>query len=119
MIRIKRLFKSFIYAFRGLKTIFKEEQNFKIEVFIGLIVIILAVYLKFDYIEIVILILTIGFVLLAEVVNSVVELISDILKPKLDHYVKKIKDMVAAVVMVASFVAVIIGIIIFVKNLFL
>lgn len=119
MIRIKRLFKSFVYACRGLIKIFKEEQNFKIEIITAVIVIALAIYLQFNYLEIAILVLVIGLVLLAEVVNSVVELISDILKPKLDHYVKKIKDMVAAAVMVAAFVAVIVGVIIFAKNLFL
>jgi len=119
MIRAKRLFKSFTYACRGLGKVFKEEQNFKIEIIAGVVVLALAIYFRFSYLDLAILVLVIGLVLLAEVVNSVVELISDILKPKLDYYVKKIKDMVAAAVLVASFTALIVGVIIFAKNLFL
>ncbi|MFH1412682.1 MAG: diacylglycerol kinase family protein [bacterium] len=113
MIRIKRLFKSFIYAWRGLVKVLREEQNFKIEIFAGIVVIVLAIWSGFSYLELTILIIVIGLVLLMEVINSAVELISDILKPKLDHYVKIIKDMVATAVLIASLIAVSAGLILF------
>jgi len=113
MIRLSRLFKSFIYAGRGLVKIFKEEQNFKIEVLLAIVALTLAWWSKFNYLELAILVLAIGLVLLMEVVNSAVELISDVLKPKLDHYVKTIKDMVATAVLIASLLAVVIGLLLF------
>ena len=43
MIRIRRLVKSFQYAFRGLFKTFREEQNLQIQFFIALIVVVLGV----------------------------------------------------------------------------
>ncbi|KKR15160.1 MAG: Diacylglycerol kinase [Candidatus Falkowbacteria bacterium GW2011_GWA2_39_24] len=113
MIRFRRLFKSFIYASRGLWQVIKEEQNFKIELLAALVVMVLAWWSNFNYLEWAILAIVIGLVLLMEVVNSVVELISDVLRPKLDHYIKTIKDMVATAVMLASLLAIVVGLILF------
>jgi len=113
MIRIKRLAKSFQHAWRGLFKIAKEEQNFRVELGVAIVVMIMALMLRVNRLELVALILVSALVLIMEIVNSAVEAISDALKPKLDIYVKQIKDMVAAGVMMAAVTAVIIGIIIF------
>ncbi len=113
MIRIKRLTKSFQYAGRGLFKIIKEEQNFRVELLAAGVVVVLALFFKISRVEAVVLILVSALVLIMEIVNSAVESISDALKPKIDIYVKRIKDMVAAGVMVAAITAVIVGIIIF------
>ena len=76
-------------------------------------VVVLALFFKISRVEAVVLILVSALVLIMEIVNSAVESISDALKPKIDIYVKRIKDMVAAGVMVAAITAVIVGIIIF------
>ena len=55
----------------------------------------------------------IGLVILMEIVNSAVERVTDVLKPRINGYVKEIKDIMAAAVMLASLVALIIGVIIF------
>lgn len=113
MIRIKRLAKSFQYAGRGLFKVVKEEQNFRVELLAATAVIILALMVKVSHLELIILILVSAQVLIMEIVNSAIEAISDALKPKLDIYVKRIKDIVAAGVMVAAITAVIVGLIIF------
>ncbi len=48
-----------------------------------------------------------------EITNSAVERITDVLKPRINGYVKEIKDIMAAGVMMASIIAVVIGIFIF------
>lgn len=113
MIRIKRLAKSFQHAWHGLVKVVKEEQNFRVELGVAVVVMIMALALKVSRIEFIILILVSALVLIMEIVNSAVEAISDALKPKLDIYVKQIKDMVSAGVMMAAITAAIIGIIIF------
>ena len=60
------------------------------------------------------LILIIGLVFLMELINSAVERVTDVLKPRIDNYVKEIKDIMAAAVMLASIVSIIIGLIIFI-----
>lgn len=113
MVSIKRLFKSFKYAFRGLFKVFYEEQNLKIQSLVGLIIILLGLYFKISQLEWIILILVIGLVILMEIVNSSIERITDVLKPRINGYVKEIKDIMAAAVMLASIIAVIVGLIIF------
>ncbi|MEI6378891.1 MAG: diacylglycerol kinase [Candidatus Falkowbacteria bacterium] len=113
MISPSRLKKSFVYAARGLSRIFREEQNFRLELAVGLIVLLLAWLMKVSSSDKAILTLTIGFVLLMEIVNSLVELMSDLLKPKLDVYVRAIKDVGAAAVLLAALTAVLIGVFIF------
>jgi len=113
MIRVKRLLKSFTYAFRGLFKTLREEQNLQIQSIAGLVVIILGWYFRIEVEEWLILILVIGLVILMEIINSAIERITDVLKPRLDSYVKEIKDIMAAAVMLASVIAIIVGLIIF------
>ena len=113
MISIKRLAKSFHYAFKGLVKTFQEEQNLKVQTVAGLLVLLLAWQLKVSSFEWTVLILAIGLVILMEIVNSAVERVTDVLKPRINGYVKEIKDIMAAAVMLASLAAVIIGLIIF------
>lgn len=113
MKKIKRLLKSFKYAIRGLVKTFREELNLKIQTIIAILVIILGIYFNITQFEWLVLVLVIGLVILMEVVNSAVERITDVLKPRINSYVKEIKDIMAAAVMLASIMAVIVGIIVF------
>jgi diacylglycerol kinase len=113
MIRFKRLFKSFQYAAKGLVKTFHEEQNLKVQTIVGTIVLILGLYYKINLTEWCILIFSISIVLIMELVNSAVERVTDVLKPRINTYVKEIKDIMAAAVMLSSITAVIIGLLIF------
>ncbi len=117
MLSCRRLWKSFRYARYGLQRVAKEEQNFAIELTIGLGAVILAIILQFSLLEWTILVLTVGFVLMAELLNSAVERVSDLLKPRLDIYVKEIKDIMAATVFLAAGLSVIVGLILFLPHL--
>lgn len=117
MLSLRRLKKSLKYARQGLSQVIQQEQNFSIELFIALVVVSLAAWLRFSLIKWAILLLTIGLVLLAELFNSVVERISDLLKPRLDLSVKEIKDIMAAAVFLASLLAIIIGLLLFIPSL--
>ena len=118
MIKFGRLLKSFKYSFKGLVVAFKEEQNFRIHLFLTILVIILMFLLKISIIESLILIICIALVIIAELVNSIFERIVDIMKPRLHDSAKKIKDMMAATVLVASIAALIVGLIIFIPKIF-
>lgn len=110
---IRTLRKSFSYAWKGFKYAVKHEQNFRIQLVIAALVIILMLVIPVKQWEAVALIFTIVAVLVLELVNTIFERFVDILKPRLHNYVQMIKDMMAAAVFLASFAAAIIGIIIF------
>lgn len=117
MIRVKRLGKSFLYAIKGLIKTFKEEQNLRIQSFMALFVVFLGFYFQVSSIEWIVLLLIIGIVILMELANSAVERITDVLKPRINSYVKEIKDIMAAAVMVASLISIVIGLIIFIPHI--
>jgi len=118
MIKVGRLFRSFGYAFKGLYKVFREEQNLKIQSGASLVVIILGAYFQISLKEWLSLVLVIGLVLTVEITNSAVERITDVLKPRINSYVKEIKDIMAAAVLLSSIAAVITGLIIFWPRLF-
>ena len=112
-----QLIRSLKYAFQGLKFIWREN-NFRIQIFIALIVIVLMYVYDLSRLESVALILVIISVLILEALNTIFEHLSDILKPRLHDYIKIIKDIMAAVVLMASIGAIIIGLMIFWPHIF-
>lgn len=115
---MKRLIKSFVYAFRGLTKTWREEQNLQVQSLAAVLVIALGLYLNITLSEWILLIFVIGLVLLAELVNSAVERITDVLKPRINGYVREIKDIMAGAVMLTSVLAVIVGAMIFLPYIF-
>jgi diacylglycerol kinase len=118
MIRIKRLMKSFKYAQKGFIKTWREEQNLQIQSIVAVFVLFLSYYFNLNRMEWIVIILLIGLVMLMELANSAVERIADVLKPRINSYVKEIKDISAAAVMISSLIAAIVGIIIFWPHFF-
>lgn len=113
MINLKKLTRSIKYACKGIAHVFKTEQNFRIQTLAAAAVILFAFYYKIKSWEAVALVLSIIVVLVLELINTTFEKIVDILTPRIDHYVKDIKDIMAATVLLASIGAFIVGILIF------
>lgn len=118
MMDTKRLKQSFQYAYYGMLKIYKEEHNLRLQLKIAIMVIVVAFFIRVSRVEFAILIIVIALVLFAEMMNSVVEKVVDILKPRLDSGVKEIKDTMAGVVLFVSILAVVVGILIFSHGLF-
>jgi len=116
IIDFRRLKKSFRFAFSGLKTIIKKEQNFRIHFAIAILVVIFGVIFKVSIWEWIALLLMIFFIFLLEIVNTVFERFVDMLKPRLSTYAKEIKDLMSAAVLIAAVLSIIIGLIIFVPR---
>lgn len=112
-----KFFKSFGYALKGIRFTFKEEQNFRMHILLGAIVLVVAIILKVSKAEFALLIICIGFVLVAELLNTSVEKLCDFTAPQFDEKIKIIKDISAGAVLIASFVSAIIGTIIFLPKI--
>ncbi|WP_125766382.1 diacylglycerol kinase family protein [Lapidilactobacillus wuchangensis] len=110
--------QSFHHAAQGLSFTFQHEGNFKRHLAIATVVIVLSALLRVAKTEWLWLVSVIFIVLIAELWNTVVEYIVDLLVAKqYDTMAKHIKDVSAAIVLVASLLAVIVGLIIFVPYL--
>ncbi len=105
--------KSFGYAFHGLQKTYQEEQNIRVQIVVGTLVLFFAVFLGLSRVELSLIIFLIVLVVLMELANSAVERIADVLKPRINTYIKEIKDIMAAAVLLASIMSVVVGIIIF------
>jgi len=114
MVSLRRLINSFRFAFRGFKQLVQSEQNFRVHLIASVVVIVLGIYFHIKIWQWCLVALMIGFVLILEILNTVFERMMDMLRPRLHVYVGDIKDMMSAVVLVASIASAVIGLLIFV-----
>lgn len=117
LISFKVFRKSLLYAWRGFRFTFQNEQNFRIQVAIAIFVIVAMVSFRVQIWEAIILLMVITSVLVLEILNTIFEKMTDLLKPRLHHVVEIIKDMMAMAVLLASVGAVAVGIMIFLPHL--
>lgn len=110
---IHSYFHSFGYAFEGLRKAFKTQPNFRVHVFLSIIVLLLAALFRFSSTEWLIIIFTIAFVLAAELINTSLEAIVNLHSPEFKEDAKIAKDVAAAAVVIAAICAFLVGIILF------
>ncbi|MFO7806985.1 MAG: diacylglycerol kinase family protein [Candidatus Moraniibacteriota bacterium] len=109
----RRLLFSFRHAFRGFWYMVLKERNFRIEVIVGILVLLIAFLLKMEKWEITAIIFAIFSVLILEAINTLVERLVNIFKPRIHPYAKMLKDVTASIVLIGSVGAALIGIVIF------
>ena len=114
---LKRKAESVGYALKGIKIAFQEESNFEIQLVLGVVAIVLGFYLKISTVEWLFVIGSCGLVLSAELLNTALEELCDMLKSTHDPHVAKIKDLAAGAVLVSSITALTVGIVIFLPKL--
>lgn len=113
--------KNFISAlknsFNGIKYVFTTQRNLKIQVIISIIVILASLFFKISFIEWAVVILIICMVFFAELVNTVVETIVDMITIEYNESAKIAKDISAGAVTLVSITSVIIGLLIFLPSI--
>jgi diacylglycerol kinase len=109
---LKRL-QSFRYAFHGLRILVREEHNARIHLVATLCVIAAGFCFRVSALEWIALLFAMGFVFVAETLNTALENLSDFVSPEKHESIRKIKDLSAAAVLISAFTALITGIIIF------
>lgn len=105
------------HAIDGVIRAFKTERNLRIDYVIGLLVLITSLFFDFTKTEFACICLTIGFVIFAEMINSTVEYIVDLITDKYDDRAKAAKDIAAGGVLIASCVAVVVAYFLFVDKI--
>jgi len=109
---------SFKYAFCGLKVLLKEEHNARIHLVISITVCVLGFILNISPIEWIAILIFIALVIGMEIMNSAIERICDFISPEWNRKIKPIKDLASAAVLLATFLAVICGSIIFIPKFY-
>jgi len=113
----KMRLKSFHYAFKGIAYMFRTQHNSWIQAGIAAMAIFLGFYLNISRIEWLFIIISIVLVFMAELLNTAIETLVDLLSPERNEKAGRIKDLAAGSVLLASIMALAVGIIIFLPKL--
>ena len=107
------LIRSFGFAVEGISYLIRTQRNARIELAVGLVVLIVAVWVRVTPVEWALLALTTAIVLALEALNTALELIVTLASPERHPLAKAAKDVSAAMVLIAAIGAVLVGIAIF------
>lgn len=114
---LKNRLKSFRFAIHGLVFLLKQEPNAWIHLLITLTAIGLAILLNINKTEWILIVITIGLVFSAEVFNSAVERLVDMISPEQNPQAGVIKDLSAGAVLITAIAAFVVGLIVFIPKL--
>ena len=109
--------KAFIYAWAGVRVLYRTQRSFRIHAFISLLVVVIALLLRLPVISWCWLILAIGAVWSAEALNTSVEFLANVVSPQFHPEIKNVKDVAAAAVFLAVVCSVIIVLLLLVPPL--
>ncbi len=105
---------TFKNARKGMRLVLKSEVNIRVHFCIAMAALALAFLLDFSLARMCILLLTIGFVIVTEMINSAVEFSLDaVFHNRYSRLVGMAKDISAGAVMFASVIAIVIGVLLF------
>lgn len=105
---------TFKNARKGMRLVLKSEVNIRVHFCIAVVVLALAIAMDFSIERMCILLLTIAFVIVMEMVNSAIEYSLDaVFHNRYSKLVGMAKDISAGAVMFASVVAIVVGVLLF------
>ena len=115
--QVTKCIQRFQFAFKGLFFLFKDQQNAWIHLFAAIGVVIVGFFLRLSTTEWLLVVFAIGFVFSAELFNSAIEEIVNLISPEYNKKAGMIKDLAAAAVLISAITAAIIGLIIFIPKI--
>jgi diacylglycerol kinase (ATP) len=104
---------SFNYAFEGIIHVLRTQRNMRIHFAVAFIVLVAAIALNVTKLELIALLISITFVLIAEMLNTGLEAAIDIATTSFDPMAKLAKDIAAGAVLIATANAVVVGYLVF------
>lgn len=110
----RKLFDSFNFAIEGFMYVLKTQRNMRLHFLLGIIAILTGLYFNFSKTEIILLLVTICVVFIAEMFNTVVEILIDLITDEFHPLARIIKDISAGAVLVAAINAVFVAYLLFI-----
>ncbi len=104
---------SFRFAFRGIWYCLKNERNFRIHLVAACYVLFFSRFYGFARAETVVLLLTVMLVIAAEMINTAIERLVDMLSPSYNPLARLAKDIAAGAVLIFALTAVVTGVVMF------
>ncbi|REE93040.1 undecaprenol kinase [Paenibacillus taihuensis] len=114
---MRRLLRSFSYAFTGIGAGIRTQANMQIHVAAAVLVNLAGLLVHLTRIEWIVIIIMQAAVMSAELVNTAIEHVVDLASPEKHPLAKAAKDTAAGAVLILAIAAVIIGLFVFVPHL--
>ncbi len=111
--RSQSLLESFNFAIEGIIHVLRTQRNLRLHFLIAFGVIVAAVAFDVSRLELIALLISIAFVLIAEMLNSAIEAAVDMSSTSFDPLAKLAKDVAAGAVLIAAVNAVAVGYLVF------
>ena len=108
--------KSFLFAIQGFRTAIATERNIKVMLAVGACAVVAGLALQLDLLSwaiVAIVLLCCGVVIMAELMNTAVETVVDLVSPEFHPLAGRAKDIAAAAVWVLSVIVAIVGVLVF------
>jgi diacylglycerol kinase (ATP) len=112
-----RVFRSFGFAYAGIRYLVRTQPNVWVHLTVALLVLALAAVLGVRGVELAALVLAIGLVLAAEAANTSIEVVVDLVSPRYDPRAGLAKDLAAGAVLLATLAAIVVGLIVLLPRL--
>ena len=109
----KKQLKSFTFAWKGILTCAGHEQNITFHLIAAIIVLAAGFCFGISRTEWMVVMLCIGTVIAAELFNSAIERLVDMVSPEWEKIAGEVKDIAAGAVLLTAIAAAIVGIIVF------
>ncbi|MGD0337092.1 MAG: diacylglycerol kinase family protein [Candidatus Omnitrophota bacterium] len=116
--RFHGLRESLGFAARGIIYLFLFHRNMRLIFICGVGALIAGVLAKLKGLELVALSITVALVFMAEIFNTAIEMLMNMITVKYHLRIKLVKDIAAAVVLITCINAVVVGYILFRNKLF-
>jgi diacylglycerol kinase len=114
---IQNRYRSFRAALRGFGWLIVSERHFQLHLVAAVAAILLGLILGLTLVEWAVLVLTIGLVLVAEAINTAIEHTIDLTVRQIHPLARTAKDVGAAGVLIAAFISVLVGCLLFLPKL--
>ena len=111
---LKKQLRSFGYAWKGIQSCVGKEQNLSFHLIAAMAVIIAGIVLGITRTEWIMVVMCIGTVIAAELFNTAIEKLVDLVSPERHPVAGQVKDIAAGTVLICAVAAAIIGLIIFI-----
>ena len=109
----RQISQSFRDAFRGIALCMVRERNMRIHTVAALYVFVFSFYFEMSAVRYAVLFLTFGAVMAAEIFNTSIEKLSDVVSKEYDEGIRTVKDLAAGAVLICAVFAVGVGVALF------
>ncbi len=109
--------KSMTHAWRGIGILFKTTHNLWVHVFFAILAVYLGIILNISNTEWLFIVFAIGLVIITEAINTAIEIDIDLTSPEYHPFARDTKDVAAGFVLLSAFLAIIVGLIIFLPKI--